>query len=93
MKPTPTISSLEKEFDKKFVSFEDTPGGAHLRGFSWRVNADEVKSFYRTQILSILEGLKGRRRIMINNVPESDEIYGYNQAISEFNKRIERAKK
>jgi hypothetical protein len=93
MKPTPTISKIEKEFDNLSMKYVGDGGWGAItdnkEGIGiWPVRYEEVKLFYRQQILSILEGLKGEEQYIKNEYNE-----GFNQAIKEQNDKIERASK
>jgi len=85
-----TIKEIEKEFDKRFRS-------RGMFGMSGPYQKDEVKSFYRTQILAMLEGLKGKYKGTSTftecSDPKREGEYGYNQAIRELNEKIERITK
>jgi hypothetical protein len=104
---TKTIKDIEKEFDKEFPACNCHNGNFPPHFEDSKVNRDWVKSFYRHSILEILEGLKmkdkrsfatsgnGNFYIDDRNVTMEEFVKekSLNQAISEFNKRIERAKK
>lgn len=85
MKPTPTISEIEKKFDKRF----------QIKDYSNSIVAipDTIKSFYRTQFTALLEELKGEEMEIPSQVSYPEYGKGFNQAIKEQNEKIERALK
>jgi len=87
-----TIKEIEKEFDKRF----------HIVDYSNSIVAipDDLKSFYRQSILSILEGLEGEEYTLNNEdvriakkvgCRKNEEYFyiGYNIAIKELNDKLE----
>jgi len=56
----PTIESIEKEFDKKFMAFPEK--GEKM--FAYFVDAQEAKSFFCQKLTEILEGLINDEEIL-----------------------------
>lgn len=95
-KPIPTISEIEKEFDKKYSVFDGSQKIIkHVTYSVW------IKEFYRQQILAILEGLRGEEMTMTKEEKAlatkvgclercEDQILFTNNAISDLNKKIDK---
>jgi hypothetical protein len=98
-----TIDEVEKEFDKRFVDVvRDIKGGtAYLE---WKAYGEEeliemVKSFLRTQIEELLDGLAGEERSTVGklnpNMDKQETAWtngGYNLYREELLARIEALK-
>lgn len=92
MKPTPTIKSIEKEFP--FVNhgeFVYNKGG-------YPATCGEIKSFYRQQIIELLEGLGKIEAKNTRGYLDSGDDWinayweGRKDAIFELNENIEKLK-
>ena len=87
LNPMTTISQIESEFDREFVSYLDENNNPVYGKIH-----QQIKLFYRSKITELLEEQKLKEKLTTGALDE-DELAAYNQAVKHQQTKIEQSLK